>query len=71
MTETTLIENTLSELGLDRAGPAITDDDGFTTQVDQCGGFTLYSPNGRPFAWAQTLLEADAKVARARRGLIL
>ncbi len=51
----------------DTEQPSITTPDGFTIQVDHCGGFTLTAPDGRAFAWAQTLEEADGKVARERK----
>ena len=47
--------------------PSITTPDGFTIQVDPCGGFTLTAPGGQAFAWAQTMEEADAKVAKERK----
>lgn len=56
------------ELLLDaEPGPSITTMDGFTIQVDCCGGFNLIAPGGRAFAWAQTMEEADAKVERERK----
>ncbi len=55
------------DLGLESQGPSITTSGGFTIQVDHCGGFALLTPDGPAFAWAQTIDEADAKVARERR----
>lgn len=47
--------------------PSVTTEDGFTIEVDACGGFTLYAPGGQVFGWAQTLDEADTKVERERK----
>lgn len=49
--------------------PSITTPDGFTIQVDACGGFSITAPGlgATPFAWAQTMDEADRKVERERK----
>lgn len=45
----------------------ISTTDGFRIELGDCGGFTIFAPGKVPFAWAQTLDEADVKIERERR----